>query len=67
MITRGEPLHTCLVDEDETYSVRKWIHTELKNKLLYLEKGEVRTSDAKIYSDKDDMVKSFKNRLVPYI
>ena len=58
MITRGEPLHTCLVDVDD--SIRKWIHTELNNKLLYLEKGEVRSSDTKNCSDKDNMVKSKK-------
>merc|ERR1711874_868258 len=57
MISRGEPLHTCSVDEDETYSIRKWIHTELNNRLLYLEKGEVRSSDIKNCSDKDNMVK----------
>ena len=60
MINRGEPLDTCLVDDKETYIVRTWIHNELQNKLLDLEKGEVRTSDTKNYSDKDDIVKSKK-------
>merc|ERR1712179_103858 len=41
MISRGEPLHTCSVDEDETHSIRTWIHTELNSRLLYLEKGVV--------------------------
>ena len=60
MISRGEPLHTCYVNEDETYSVREWIHNELNNRLLYLEKGEVRSSGTKNCSDKDNMVKSKK-------
>ena len=60
MLTRGEPLHICLVDENETYMVRTWIHNELQNKLLLLEKGEVRTSDTKNDSNKVDMIKSKK-------
>ena len=60
MIARGEPLHTCWVDENETRSVRKRIHTQLNNKLRYLEKGEVRTSDTMNHSDKDVMVKRKK-------
>ena len=57
MIARGESLHTCWVDETETQNVRKRIHTQLSNKLRYLEKGEVRTSDKMNNSDKDEMVK----------
>ena len=53
MISRGEPLHTCYVNEDETYSVREWIHNELNNRLLYLEKGEVHSSGSKNSRDKD--------------
>ena len=61
-ITRGEPLNTCLVEEGDTYSIQEWIHNDLKNKLLYLETGEVRISDTKNWSDKENMVK--KNLLV---
>ena len=57
MIAREEPLHTCWVDENETHNVRKRIHTQLSNKLQYLEKGEVLTSDKRNHSDKDLMVK----------
>ena len=57
MIARGYPLHTCLVDETETQNVRKRIHTQLCNKLRYLEKGEVQNSDKMNNSEKDEMVK----------
>merc|ERR1711874_236179 len=60
MISRGEPLHTCYVNKDETYSIREWIHNELNNRLLYLEEGEVHSSDTKNCNDKDNMVKSKK-------
>ena len=60
MIARREPLHTCWVDENESHCVRKRIHTKLNNKLRYLEKGEVRTSDTMNHSDKDKMVKRKK-------
>ena len=60
MIARGESLHTSWVDENETHNVRKRIHTQLNNKLRYLEKGEVRTSDTMNHSDKDEMVKRKK-------
>merc|ERR1711874_33940 len=59
MISRGESLHTCYVNEDETYSVREWIHNELNNRLLYLEKGEVH-SGSRNSSNKSNMVKSKK-------
>merc|ERR1711895_354360 len=58
MISRGEPLDTCYVNEDETYSVRNWIHNELNNRLLYLKKGEVHSSGSKNSSGEDYMVKS---------
>ena len=48
------------MDEGETYSIRKWIHTELNNKLLHLENGEDRGNDAKNCSDKDGVAKSKK-------
>merc|ERR1712237_305414 len=57
MISRVQPLDTCYVNEDETYSVRNWIHNELNNRLLYLEKGEVHSSGSK-NSSEDYMVKS---------
>merc|ERR1711913_180487 len=60
MISRGEPFHTCYVNEDETYSVREWIQNELNNRLLYLEKGEVFSSGTKNCSDKENVVKSKK-------
>ena len=56
-IARGESLHTCLVDENETKNVRRRIHTQLSNKLQYLKKSGVRTNYTMNHSDKDEMVK----------
>ena len=60
MIIRGEPLHTCLVNKVETVTIRNWIHDELINRLLHLEKGEIRAGDTKGGGDKDNMVKGKK-------
>merc|ERR1711874_355064 len=56
-IARGESLHECWVDVDETHDVQERIRNQLSNKLRYLEKGEVRTSDTMNHRDKDVMVK----------
>ena len=56
-IARGEPLQACWVKEDDAYGVRKWIHAELNNNLLDLEKGGVRTNDKINHSGKDVRVK----------
>ena len=55
-IANGESLHTCKVDENKTHYVRDRIHTQINNKLWYLEKGEVRTNNT-MNHDKDVMVK----------
>ena len=59
-IARGEPLQACWVKEDDAYGVRKWIHAELNNNLLDLEKGGVRTNDKINHSGKDVRVESKK-------
>ena len=59
-IARGEPLDTCWVKADETYGVREWIHNELNDKLLDLEKGGVQTNDKINHIGKDVREKSKK-------
>ena len=59
-IARGEPLQACWVKEDETHGVRKWIHAELNDKLLDLEKGEAPTNDKINHIGKDVREKSKK-------
>ena len=64
MIARGESLDTCWVDNTETHSVRRRIHTLLCNKLRHLEKGEFQTSDNIRKSVKDDTEKRKKKEQV---
>merc|ERR1711874_746856 len=56
-IARGKSLDDCWVDVDKTHYVRERIRNQLSNKLRYLEKGKVRTSDTMNHRDKDVMVK----------
>ena len=57
-IARGNSLHACWVDEYETRKVRERIKTHLINRLRYLEKGEVRTSDTMNHRDRDEKRKT---------